>query len=66
MTERGQGTRAGRPVHGYADKMQAENEGPWGWRANTGEIGDIYTLPPKLWLVRNEVGGWTAMYPEDY
>src|SRR5207253_316726 len=33
---------------------------------NTGEIGDIYTIPPKLWLVRNEVGGWTAMYPEDY
>jgi len=23
-------------------------------------------IPPKLWLVRNEVGGWTAMYPEDY
>jgi hypothetical protein len=33
---------------------------------NTGEIGDIYTLPPNLWLVRNEVGGWTAMFPEDY
>jgi|SRR5882672_1316966 len=33
---------------------------------NTGEIGDIYQIPPKLWLVRNEVGGWTAMYPEDY
>src|SRR5512135_1326303 len=33
---------------------------------NTGEIGDIFTIPPKLWLVRNEVGGWTAMYPEDY
>ena len=33
---------------------------------NTGEIGDIYTITPKLWLVRNEVGGWTAMYPEDY
>ena len=33
---------------------------------NTGEIGDIYTIPPNLWLVRNEVGGWTAMYPEDY
>src|SRR5579872_6549057 len=32
---------------------------------NSGEIGDIYTIPPKLWLVRNEVGGWTAMYPED-
>jgi hypothetical protein len=31
---------------------------------NTGEIGDIYRIPPKLWLVRNEVGGWTAMYPE--
>src|SRR5215470_3082849 len=24
---------------------------------NTGEIGDIYCIPPKLWLVRNEVGG---------
>lgn len=33
---------------------------------NTGEIGDIYGIPPKLWLVRNEVGGWTLMYPEDY
>jgi hypothetical protein len=33
---------------------------------NTGEIGDIYRIPPKLWLVRNKVGGWTAMYPEDY
>jgi len=33
---------------------------------NAGEIGDICTIPPKLWLVRNEVGGWTAMYPEDY
>jgi hypothetical protein len=33
---------------------------------NSGEIGDIYRIPPKLWLVRNEVGGWTAMYPEDY
>lgn len=33
---------------------------------NTGEIGDIYQIPPKLWLVRNEVGGWTAMYSEDY
>ncbi len=32
---------------------------------NTGEIGDIYRIPPQLWLVRNEVGGWTAMYPED-
>ena len=33
---------------------------------NSGQIGDIYRIPPNLWLVRNEVGGWTAMYPEDY
>ena len=33
---------------------------------NTGEIGDICRIPPNLWLVRNEVDGWTAMYPEDY
>jgi len=33
---------------------------------NSGEVGDIFTIPPKLWLVLNEVGGWTAMYPEDY
>ena len=33
---------------------------------NTGEVGDIVTVPPRLWLVRNEVGGWTVMYPEDY
>jgi hypothetical protein len=28
--------------------------------------GGIWTLPPKLWLIENEVGGWTVMYPEDY
>ena len=33
---------------------------------NNGQVGDIYKLPPNLWLVRNEVGGWTAMFPEDY
>ena len=33
---------------------------------NTGEVGDIYRIPSNLWLVRNEVGGWTAMYPDDY
>jgi hypothetical protein len=33
---------------------------------NTGEVGDIYRIPPALWLVRNEVDGWTAMYPSDY
>jgi hypothetical protein len=35
-------------------------------RGNSGEIGDIYRIPPNLWLVQNEVGGWTAMYPEGY
>lgn len=34
--------------------------------AATSKVGDIYRITPKLWLVRNEVGGWTAMHPEDY
>ena len=25
-----------------------------------------YKLPPGIWLMPNEVGGWTAMYPSDY
>ena len=33
---------------------------------NAGIVGDIITLPPNLWLILNETGGWTAMYPEDY
>jgi hypothetical protein len=33
---------------------------------NTGEVGDIYKLPPNLWLFKNEVGGYTLMFPEDY
>jgi hypothetical protein len=33
---------------------------------NCGEIGDKFTIPPNLWLVLNEVGGWTAMYPDEY
>ncbi len=28
--------------------------------------GDIWHIPPGLWLIDNEVGGWTAMRPEDY
>jgi hypothetical protein len=28
--------------------------------------GGIWTLPPRLWLIENEVGGWTVMRPEDY
>jgi len=33
---------------------------------NTSEVGDIVRIPPNLWLVRNESGGWTAMYPDEY
>lgn len=28
--------------------------------------GDIWTLPERLWLIENEVEGWTLMKPEDY
>lgn len=28
--------------------------------------GDIWTLPDGLWLIENEVAGWTLMKPEDY
>jgi len=28
--------------------------------------GGIWTLPPKLWLIENEVNGWTMMLPSDY
>ena len=28
--------------------------------------GGIWVLPPKLWLIENEVGGWTLMFPSDY
>jgi hypothetical protein len=28
--------------------------------------GDIWTLPERLWLIENEVAGWTRMYPSDY
>jgi hypothetical protein len=28
--------------------------------------GDIWTLPDRLWLMENEVAGWTLMYPSDY
>jgi len=28
--------------------------------------GGIWTLPPRLWLIGNEVGGWTIMRPADY
>ncbi|MBL8209010.1 MAG: hypothetical protein JNM09_32715 [Blastocatellia bacterium] len=28
--------------------------------------GDIWTLPERLWLIENEVAGWTLMKPEDY
>ena len=28
--------------------------------------GDIWQVPPGLWLIENELGGWTLMRPEDY
>jgi hypothetical protein len=28
--------------------------------------GGIWTVPPKLWLIENEVDGFTMMHPEDY
>ena len=28
--------------------------------------GGIWQVPPGLWLLKNEVGGWTIMKPEDY
>ena len=28
--------------------------------------GDIWQVPPGLWLIANEIGGWTLMRPEDY
>ena len=27
---------------------------------------DIWHLPPDLWLLENEVSGFTIMYPSDY
>jgi hypothetical protein len=28
--------------------------------------GDIWTLPERLWLIENEVAGWTLMKPSEY
>lgn len=28
--------------------------------------GGIWQVPPGLWLIENEVNGWTIMFPEDY
>ncbi len=28
--------------------------------------GGVWILPPGLWLIENEVDGWTVMLPEDY
>ena len=49
---------------------------PGGWNAarigRRGKLryaifkGDIWQIPPGLWLIENEVGGWTLMRPEDY
>jgi hypothetical protein len=34
------------------------NDGP--------QDGYFYLLPPNLWAVQNEIGGYTLMLPEDY
>ena len=28
--------------------------------------GGVWTLPPGLWLIENEVNGFSLMYPSDY
>ena len=28
--------------------------------------GDIVKVPPRYWLLENEVGGWSLIAPEDY
>jgi type I site-specific restriction endonuclease len=28
--------------------------------------GRLRTIPPDMWLVENEVQGWTLMFPSDY
>lgn len=28
--------------------------------------GGIWQLPSNLWLIENEMKGWTLMFPEDY
>jgi hypothetical protein len=28
--------------------------------------GRLRTIPPDMWLVENEVNGWSLMYPSDY
>ncbi len=51
---------------GLASILQTKCRFAQGSSDNTGEVGDIVRIPPNLWLVRNELDGWTAMYPEDY
>jgi len=42
--------------HMLATKLRYSGEGG----------GDIVKVPPRYWLLENEVGGWTLMAPEDY
>ncbi len=44
------------PKHMVATKLQFAGEGD----------GDIVKVPPRYWLLENEVDGWTLMAPEDY
>ncbi len=34
--------------------------------AKATESSDHWILPPGLWLIKNELGSWTLMFPEDY
>jgi len=56
----------GKIGHAFGALLSQKLRFATGDSGNRGEIGDICSIPPNLWLVRNEVGGWTAMYPEDY
>ena len=31
-----------------------------------GHAPTIFHLPPNLWMMENDAGGWTVMLPEDY
>lgn len=62
----------------FLEPYEVQYEGAEGWRMRglrsilktklqyaSGE-GRLWEVPPNLWLVENEVGGWTVMFPSDY
>lgn len=32
----------------------------------SGDDAGMFILPPDLWMLPNEIGGWTVMFPDDY